>query len=208
MKKTHTASCSIMHFVFFSRNLYNTIISIYWAIKECPKLEKKVCKHNFLDRKKHLYMYFSTISPKADAICLAVGLCDWQHDRWCVFCFVLAERSQDSEVVMLSDSNSTQDAFTDPTSSQDSNHKPASGKASSSSSESTTPVKDGQSTFEDTGRTRIFSGCVYLYQHIVSAEGSRFIWQFTQKYLNVLKNYSQMWCVVHLFTSKYVSSSL
>ncbi|XP_044051592.1 calcineurin-binding protein cabin-1 isoform X3 [Siniperca chuatsi] len=62
----------------------------------------------------------------------------------------LNERSQDSEVVMLSDSNSTQDAFTDPTSSQDSSHKPASGKASSSSSESTTPVKDGQSASEDT----------------------------------------------------------
>ncbi|XP_054867739.1 calcineurin-binding protein cabin-1 isoform X4 [Amphiprion ocellaris] len=60
------------------------------------------------------------------------------------------ERSQDSEVVLLSDSNSTQDAFTDPTSSQDSSHKPASGKASSSSSESTTPVKDGQPTSEDT----------------------------------------------------------
>ncbi|XP_026176657.1 calcineurin-binding protein cabin-1 isoform X3 [Mastacembelus armatus] len=60
------------------------------------------------------------------------------------------ERSQDSEVVMLSDSNSTQDAFTDPTSSQDSSHKPASGKVSSSSSESTTPVKDGQPASEDT----------------------------------------------------------
>uniref|UniRef100_A0A671WZ11 Calcineurin-binding protein cabin-1 n=1 Tax=Sparus aurata TaxID=8175 RepID=A0A671WZ11_SPAAU len=60
-------------------------------------------------------------------------------------------RSQDSEVVMLSDSNSTQDAFTDPASSQDSNHKPASVKASSSSSESTTPVKDGQLVSEDTG---------------------------------------------------------
>ncbi|XP_026200115.1 calcineurin-binding protein cabin-1 isoform X2 [Anabas testudineus] len=59
------------------------------------------------------------------------------------------ERSQDSEVVMLSDSNSTQDAFTDPTSSQDSSHKPASGKTSSSSSESTTPVKDGQPASED-----------------------------------------------------------
>nr|XP_040051179.1 calcineurin-binding protein cabin-1 isoform X5 [Gasterosteus aculeatus aculeatus] len=59
------------------------------------------------------------------------------------------ERSQDSEVVILSDSNSTQDAFTDPTSSQDSSHKPASGKASSSSSESTTPVKDGQFASED-----------------------------------------------------------
>ncbi|KAM9858179.1 calcineurin-binding protein cabin-1 [Aulostomus maculatus] len=62
----------------------------------------------------------------------------------------LNERSQDSEVVMLSDSNSTQDAFTDPTSSQDSSHKPASGKASSSSSESTTPVKEGQPASEDT----------------------------------------------------------
>ncbi|XP_036954497.1 calcineurin-binding protein cabin-1 isoform X5 [Acanthopagrus latus] len=62
----------------------------------------------------------------------------------------LNERSQDSEVVMLSDSNSTQDAFTDPASSQDSNHKPASVKASSSSSESTTPVKDGQLVSEDT----------------------------------------------------------
>uniref|UniRef100_A0A8C7Z775 Calcineurin binding protein 1 n=1 Tax=Oryzias sinensis TaxID=183150 RepID=A0A8C7Z775_9TELE len=38
-------------------------------------------------------------------------------------------RSQDSEVVLLSDSNSTQDAFTDPTSSQDSSHKPVSVKA-------------------------------------------------------------------------------
>lgn len=64
---------------------------------------------------------------------------------------VIAERSQDSEVVMLSDSNSTQDAFTDPTSSQDSSHKPASGKASPTSSESTTPLKDGHSASEDTG---------------------------------------------------------
>ena len=62
----------------------------------------------------------------------------------------LTERSQDSEVVMLSDSNSTQDAFTDPASSQDSSHKTGFGKASSSSSESTTPVKDGHSTSEDT----------------------------------------------------------
>ncbi|XP_035513588.1 calcineurin-binding protein cabin-1 isoform X4 [Morone saxatilis] len=68
------------------------------------------------------------------------------------------ERSQDSEVVMLSDSNSTQDAFTDPASSQDSSHKPASGKASSSSSESTTPVKDGQSTSEDTASHGEHSG--------------------------------------------------
>lgn len=65
---------------------------------------------------------------------------------------VLAERSQDSEVVLLSDSNSTQDAFTDPTNSQDTSHKPASVKASPSSSESTTPVKDGQLTSEDAGR--------------------------------------------------------
>lgn len=69
--------------------------------------------------------------------------------------FVLPERSQDSEVVLLSDSNSTQDAFTDPASSQDSSHKLASGKASSSSSESTTPVKDGQPASEDTGNQRL-----------------------------------------------------
>uniref|UniRef100_A0A3B4VMM8 Calcineurin-binding protein cabin-1 n=1 Tax=Seriola dumerili TaxID=41447 RepID=A0A3B4VMM8_SERDU len=67
----------------------------------------------------------------------------------------LNERSQDSEVVLLSDSNSTQDAFTDPTSSQDSSHKPASGKVSSLSSESTTPVKDGQQASEDTEHTGI-----------------------------------------------------
>ncbi|XP_061672214.1 calcineurin-binding protein cabin-1 isoform X3 [Syngnathoides biaculeatus] len=59
------------------------------------------------------------------------------------------ERSQDSEVVMLSDSNSTQDAFTDPTSSQDSSHKPGCGKVSSSSSENTTPVKEAQPASED-----------------------------------------------------------
>eukprot|EP00064_Thunnus_orientalis_P009324 superscaffoldBa00001176_g9347 len=70
------------------------------------------------------------------------------------------ERSQDSEVVMLSDSNSTQDAFTDPASSQDSSHKPASGKASSSSSESTTPVKEGQPASEDTGNICI-SFCLF-----------------------------------------------
>uniref|UniRef100_A0A3B3DNK5 Calcineurin-binding protein cabin-1 n=1 Tax=Oryzias melastigma TaxID=30732 RepID=A0A3B3DNK5_ORYME len=56
------------------------------------------------------------------------------------------QQRQDSEVVLLSDSNSTQDAFTDPTSSQDSSHKPVSVKAGSSSSESTTPVKDSQPT--------------------------------------------------------------
>uniref|UniRef100_A0A8C8DX29 Calcineurin binding protein 1 n=1 Tax=Oryzias sinensis TaxID=183150 RepID=A0A8C8DX29_9TELE len=50
-------------------------------------------------------------------------------------------RSQDSEVVLLSDSNSTQDAFTDPTSSQDSSHKPVSVKAGSSSSENFTGIQ-------------------------------------------------------------------
>ncbi|XP_027133185.1 calcineurin-binding protein cabin-1 isoform X1 [Larimichthys crocea] len=79
---------------------------------------------------------------------------EFDHDyclpRSAMWLASLNERSQDSEVVMLSDSNSTQDAFTDPASSQDSSHKPASGKASSSSSESTTPVKDGQSASEDT----------------------------------------------------------
>uniref|UniRef100_A0A669CMA2 Calcineurin-binding protein cabin-1 n=1 Tax=Oreochromis niloticus TaxID=8128 RepID=A0A669CMA2_ORENI len=65
------------------------------------------------------------------------------------------QQRQDSEVVLLSDSNSTQDAFTDPASSQDSSHKIASGKASSSSSESTTPVKDGQPASEDTGNQRL-----------------------------------------------------
>ncbi|XP_017270142.1 calcineurin-binding protein cabin-1 isoform X3 [Kryptolebias marmoratus] len=68
------------------------------------------------------------------------------------------ERSQDSEVVLLSDSNSTQDAFTDPASSQDTSHKPASVKASPSSSESTTPVKDGQLTSEDTVLHRDHAG--------------------------------------------------
>ncbi|XP_077571354.1 calcineurin-binding protein cabin-1 isoform X2 [Stigmatopora nigra] len=61
----------------------------------------------------------------------------------------LNERSQDSEVVLLSDSNSTQDAFTDPTSSQDSSHKPPCGEVSSSSSESTTPVKDRHPVTDD-----------------------------------------------------------
>uniref|UniRef100_A0A3B5MH07 Calcineurin-binding protein cabin-1 n=1 Tax=Xiphophorus couchianus TaxID=32473 RepID=A0A3B5MH07_9TELE len=60
------------------------------------------------------------------------------------------QQCQDSEVVLLSDSNSTQDAFTDPASSQDTSHRPASVKASPSSSESTTPVKDGQPASEDT----------------------------------------------------------
>uniref|UniRef100_A0A8C8MHB9 Calcineurin-binding protein cabin-1 n=1 Tax=Oncorhynchus tshawytscha TaxID=74940 RepID=A0A8C8MHB9_ONCTS len=69
-------------------------------------------------------------------------------------------RSQDSVVVMLSDSNSTQDAFTDPASSQDSSHvklQSQSGKGSTSSSENTTPIKEGQPTVEDTG------GCCSFY---------------------------------------------
>lgn len=110
--------------------------------------------------------------------CLDLGPCNWWHDPWCLL-FVLAERSQDSEVVMLSDSNSTQDAFTDPASSQDSNHKPASVKASSSSSESTTPVKDGQLVSEDTGtlglKCWICSLCVYLFHCIVLVEWRHFI---------------------------------
>uniref|UniRef100_A0A8C7DBQ0 Calcineurin-binding protein cabin-1 n=1 Tax=Oncorhynchus kisutch TaxID=8019 RepID=A0A8C7DBQ0_ONCKI len=70
------------------------------------------------------------------------------------------KRSQDSVVVMLSDSNSTQDAFTDPASSQDSSHvklQSQSGKGSTSSSENTTPIKEGQPTVEDTG------GCCSFY---------------------------------------------
>ncbi|KAJ8401063.1 hypothetical protein AAFF_G00390200 [Aldrovandia affinis] len=54
------------------------------------------------------------------------------------------ERSQDSVVVMLSDSNSTQDPFTDAASSQDSSHKVHSGKGSASSSENTPPLKEEQ----------------------------------------------------------------
>ncbi|KAL0979452.1 hypothetical protein UPYG_G00185250 [Umbra pygmaea] len=64
----------------------------------------------------------------------------------------LTERSQDSVVVMLSDSNSTQDAFTDPTSSQDSSHaklQSPSGKGSTSSSENLTSIKE-QPTVDDT----------------------------------------------------------
>ncbi|XP_061115858.1 calcineurin-binding protein cabin-1 isoform X1 [Conger conger] len=59
------------------------------------------------------------------------------------------ERSQDSEVVMLSDSNSTQDPFTDAASSQDSSHKVHSGKGGTSSPENTTPTKEGQPRGED-----------------------------------------------------------
>ncbi|XP_029961484.1 calcineurin-binding protein cabin-1 isoform X3 [Salarias fasciatus] len=78
---------------------------------------------------------------------------EFDHDyclpRSSIWLASLNERSQDSEVVLLSDSNSTQDAFTDPASSQDSSHKPVCVKASPSSSESTTPVKDGQPVSED-----------------------------------------------------------
>ncbi|CAL8347299.1 unnamed protein product [Lota lota] len=58
-------------------------------------------------------------------------------------------RSHDSELVMLSDSNSTQDAFTDPASSQDSSLKMTSGKVSSSSSENNTPMKETRAAAED-----------------------------------------------------------
>ncbi|MEQ2210406.1 hypothetical protein XENOCAPTIV_012965, partial [Xenoophorus captivus] len=68
------------------------------------------------------------------------------------------ERSQDSEVVLLSDSNSTQDAFKDPASSQDTSHRAASVKASASSSESTTLMKDRQPTSEDTALHRDQTG--------------------------------------------------
>ncbi|XP_041083893.1 calcineurin-binding protein cabin-1-like isoform X3 [Polyodon spathula] len=61
----------------------------------------------------------------------------------------VTERSQDSVVVMLSDSNSTQDLFTDPASSQDSSRKVHSGKGSASSSENTTPSKEGQDRAEE-----------------------------------------------------------
>nr|XP_040051176.1 calcineurin-binding protein cabin-1 isoform X2 [Gasterosteus aculeatus aculeatus] len=89
----------------------------------------------------NLYSFVKKASPEFDH--------DYCLPRSSMWLASLNERSQDSEVVILSDSNSTQDAFTDPTSSQDSSHKPASGKASSSSSESTTPVKDGQFASED-----------------------------------------------------------
>ncbi|KAG7480660.1 hypothetical protein MATL_G00058640 [Megalops atlanticus] len=68
------------------------------------------------------------------------------------------ERSQDSEVVMLSDSNSTQDPFTDAASSQDSSQKVHSGKGSASSSENTTPMKEGQPRVEDPGTVEEKSG--------------------------------------------------
>ncbi|XP_072288589.1 calcineurin-binding protein cabin-1 [Eucyclogobius newberryi] len=76
------------------------------------------------------------------------------------------ERSQDSEVVLLSDSNSTQDAFTDPTSSQDSSHRPAPGKASSTSSESTTPVKEGQPTSDET-TLNSDNACILVEEKII-----------------------------------------
>lgn len=97
-------------------------------------------------------------------------------DDVCVFS---AERSQDSEVVMLSDSNSTQDAFTDPTSSQDSSHKPTCGKAGSSSSESTTPVKDGQSMPEDMGTICPVLLCLTVDPTTFIPGMKRFLWLCT-----------------------------
>ncbi|XP_028680400.2 calcineurin-binding protein cabin-1 isoform X2 [Erpetoichthys calabaricus] len=72
---------------------------------------------------------------------------------------VADERSQDSMAVMLSDSNSTQDLFTDPTSSQDSNHKKHSVKDSMSSSENVTSAKDSQ---ERAGRVEGKSECTTM----------------------------------------------
>ncbi|KAK7933907.1 hypothetical protein WMY93_004803 [Mugilogobius chulae] len=76
------------------------------------------------------------------------------------------ERSQDSEVVLLSDSNSTQDAFKDPTSSQDSSHIPVPGKSSSTTSESTTPVKEGQPTSDET-TLNSDNACVLVEEKII-----------------------------------------
>uniref|UniRef100_A0A672HWT4 Calcineurin-binding protein cabin-1 n=1 Tax=Salarias fasciatus TaxID=181472 RepID=A0A672HWT4_SALFA len=50
------------------------------------------------------------------------------------------QQRQDSEVVLLSDSNSTQDAFTDPASSQDSSHKPVFPKVSAEPGPQPLPV--------------------------------------------------------------------
>ncbi|XP_041854436.1 calcineurin-binding protein cabin-1 isoform X2 [Melanotaenia boesemani] len=87
---------------------------------------------------------------------------EFDHDyclpRSAIWLASLNERSQDSEVVLLSDSNSTQDIFTDPASSQDSSHKPAFVKAGLSSPENTTLVKDGQPTSEDTAPHKDHTG--------------------------------------------------
>ncbi|KAM9743878.1 calcineurin-binding protein cabin-1 isoform 3-T3 [Menidia menidia] len=87
---------------------------------------------------------------------------EFDHDyclpRSAIWLASLNDRSQDSEVVLLSDSNSTQDAFIDPTSSQDSSHKPASGKAGSVPSENRAPVKDGPPSSEDMVSQRDQSG--------------------------------------------------
>ncbi|XP_030622423.1 calcineurin-binding protein cabin-1 [Chanos chanos] len=61
------------------------------------------------------------------------------------------EHSQDSATVMLSDSSSLQDVFTDPTSSQDSSIKVDSGKSSIATEETTPLMKDKDTTAEDTG---------------------------------------------------------
>uniref|UniRef100_A0A3B4BMY8 Uncharacterized protein n=1 Tax=Periophthalmus magnuspinnatus TaxID=409849 RepID=A0A3B4BMY8_9GOBI len=79
-----------------------------------------------------------------------------------------SNENQDSELVLLSDSNSTQDAFTDPTSSQDSSHRPAPGKASSTSSESTTPVKEGQPTSDETSRCHYQTWIFYFFLNVES----------------------------------------
>ncbi|KAL7827387.1 hypothetical protein SRHO_G00331050 [Serrasalmus rhombeus] len=60
------------------------------------------------------------------------------------------EQSQDS-VAVLSDSNSLQDVFLDPTSSQDSSHKLDSGKCRSFSEDTNTLLKDKPSTAEEPG---------------------------------------------------------
>nr|XP_014344546.1 PREDICTED: calcineurin-binding protein cabin-1 [Latimeria chalumnae] len=60
------------------------------------------------------------------------------------------ERSQDSMVMMLSDSNSLQDIFMDPASSQDSSRKAQSEKTSPCTSETALPCKEGQASAEDT----------------------------------------------------------
>uniref|UniRef100_A0A8C7Z1G6 Calcineurin binding protein 1 n=1 Tax=Oryzias sinensis TaxID=183150 RepID=A0A8C7Z1G6_9TELE len=92
-------------------------------------------------KKKHLKSHSSVpavTTPGLTSPPYVATPCD--HDYWlCFHCFgphAQADwdvRSQDSEVVLLSDSNSTQDAFTDPTSSQDSSHKPVSVKAAETS---------------------------------------------------------------------------
>lgn len=68
---------------------------------------------------------------------------------------------------MLSDSNSTQDPFTDAASSQDSSHKVHSGKGGASSPENTTPTNEGQPRGEDTGRAFFF---FILLTHLLNVD--------------------------------------